>query len=758
MFILSGAIELSDYLQHVLKKAKKPLSLSEIYEKIERIGCKKDPDFSLSVEDRYDISKRVREMTEEYDLYQTPNLKYCLLTKTSFRKGVFHATKKGDGYVYTTISFYNSLGEKIEKTSKYFVPQADAKGAIDKDTVIIDTYPHDHIIVMDIINREIDNVVGEVFRIGSQYFVKPVEENKRSIHIFLEGEHVEGQIVSVDLKEQTGDNFYRGEIIKEFHHKNSPGGDVLLEAFKYGLPEGFSEESIKQLEEIPTSVREEDKIGRWDLTKMQIFSIDGTSTKDKDDCISLQRLGNGNYLLGVHIADVAHYIPEGSPIDQDAYLKGTSYYFGGFVEPQLPHKLSNGICSLNDGVERLTKSIFMEYDSQGNLIHRYMAPSVIHSRIGMNYDDVNLILNQQIVPEGYEEYVPTLLEMNQLAKILAKKRKKDGAIEFLRGELGFTYDDDHFPIKAKIRYQDSAESLIEEFMLASNVNVAEILEENNIPCIYRVHSGPSQERLGQYLSLLEALNIPFDYETEEICGDKSLMQKLTRHINEKGGSLKGLLNTQLIRCMSKAYYSAKNIGHYGTAFLKYCHFTSPIRRLADYILSRIIDECLFEKDLEIREKNIQKWNEFADQISEQASRMERIADEIERKVLYLESCKYLSRHIGEEFLGTIINISGNHIIVELQNLIEGKVNISDLPGDYIYNPDTFSLLSIDQGDNYYIGDELLLQLEETNVENKSIQFQIKEKISENFIPDKGGSNMKSKQRARQKRIYRAYQK
>ena len=745
---------MTNYLQHVLKKAKRALSLEEIYEKIERLGQKEDPNFSLSIEDKMDISNTINNMIDTYEVYQSPNLKIILLSKTSFRKGVFHATKKGDGFVYNTISFYTKEGKLVEKTSKYFIPLDETLGAIDGDEVLIETSPNSKNTIIEIIDRSLDKVTGEIYREGPNYFVKPLEKNKEAIKIALEGDYIEGQIVSVKLANNTGLNYYIGEVIEEFHHKDDPGGDVLLEAFKQGMPEGFSNESNEQKRSIPTSVSEQDKVGYLDLTDTEIFTIDGIDTKDKDDAIGFKLLPNGNAQLIVAIANPPAYVPFASPLDQDAYIKGTSYYFSNFVEPMFPHELSSGICSLHDGVERLTKAIIMEITPEGEIVNRSLVKAVIKSRKSMNYDAVNELLEKHTIPEGYEDFTETLFQMQALAKILKRRRKKEGSVNFDRGELSFEYDSDHFPIATKIKRQKSAESLIEEFMLIANKSVSELLTENNLPCLYRVHSTPSHERLGKFLTLLNAVGIPFPYDVEEICGDKHVMQMLTNHINTAGKNIKDVLNKQLIRCLSRAQYSDKNIGHYAVGFEHYSHFTSPIRRLADLALSRIIDECYFEKDPLKKEASIKKWNQIAHEYAEQASRMEVVAESIERRVTHLDSCKYMSRHIGEEVKGIIIEINSNDLIIELENQIEGKVAISDLDGNYTYNAETFSLLSLNYRENYYIGDELRLKVADVNIENRVIKLSVIEKSKENFIPDVKGTNKVAKINAKYKRMIR----
>ena len=574
---------MKNYIDLVLKKEKKPIDIEKLYQKIESILKKENgDDYLLSSSEKEEINHILSDGLEKVKYYKTPTGKYTLLSKTSFRKGRFHGNRAGEGFVTVITSYIDKEGKSIVREEKYSIVRDNCNSAIDGDMVLIDIGGNGQKPKIEkILDRNVNNVIGEIVRLGNSFFVKPIDKKKQALTIALDGDgYIEGQIVSVALEEMRSDNFYVGTIIREFQHKDDPHEDALLEAFKCGMPEGFSEESLQQLEYIPTTVSENDKVGRYDFTNWEIFSIDGADTKDKDDCISLSKLPNGNLLLGVHIADVPFYVPYQSPIDKDAFCKGTSYYFGGCVEPQLPRKLSNGICSLNDGVERITKSILIEFSPNGTVVSRSLVPSVIKSRVGMTYEKVNDLLKNGIVDDEYKPYEATLREMARLAKILRKRRIQNGAIEFDRPEVKFLHDENGVATGVTCRHQDVSENLIEEFMLAANVNVGEILTENGIPCVYRIHDTPNIERLDEYLHLLDIIGIPFEFSSEDICKDKKLLQCLTKHIDQ-GGHLQSMLSTNLVKCMSHAAYSPKNIGHYGTGFGTYCHFTSPIRRLAD---------------------------------------------------------------------------------------------------------------------------------------------------------------------------------
>ena len=730
---------MKEYVDLILKKEKKSIDMVKLYKKIEKIKQLEDPKYVLSCEEMYELDSILAKGIEKYEYYKTPNGNYTLLSKTSFRKGRFHGNRVGEGFVTSKTTCITKDGKRILKEEKFDISKDNRNNAVDGDCVLIDIGGNGKKpSVLKIIDRNIGNIVGTVTKIGSKYYVKPIDKKKQFLTIELNENIEEGSIVSVSLDEIKDDNYYIGTINRVFKHANSVHSEVLFEAFKSGMPEGFSPESMKQLERIPNEVSEKDKQFRYDFTDWEIFSIDGADTKDKDDAISLKMLPNGNYLLGVHIADVAYYVKENTPIDKDAFRKGTSYYFGGLVEPQLPTKLSNGICSLNENVERLTKSVIMEFDTNGNVVNKFLVPSVIKSRASLTYEKVNELLRG----ENVEEYLPfkdTLEKMKDLAYILRKKRTLEGAIIFNRPELRFKHDELGNPVEVALRYEETSEMLIEEFMLQANSNVSKILAEAKIPCIYRVHDVPNSERLGEFLRLLNVINMPFESSEEDILDDKKVLQLLSIHIN-KSRDFSPMLNTNLIKCMSHALYSTSNIGHYGTGFDMYCHFTSPIRRLADYGISRIIDECYFEKNSQVKDRNIKKWNDLANDYATQASKMEKVEEEVEKNVLYLDTALYLSNFIGEEFEATVITLSNNGICVQLDNLLEGKVRNRNLVGEYVYNPLNFTLVSIESKGNYYVGDRLKLKLVNTSPESKVVDFVVLEKIKENVIKDRHLSN------------------
>ena len=564
----------------VLKKTKKAISLDRLFEKLE-----------VTTEDeKVEVKEILDNLVSKYEVYETPNHNYIAMSKTSYRRGHFYGNKNGSGRVVVTVDYIDGEGKHVVYNEEYLVDKDSALGAIDGDEVLIDIANKDRKgnkvgVVKDFLSRDLEYIAGEVYRVGSAFFVKPVDKKKQNITIALDEEAIEGQRVEVALTESNSNNFYTGKIVRTFDHKDDPqeqeDDDILWEALKMGITNDFSDESILQLQHIPNKVLDTDRIGRHDITGWEIFTIDGKDTKDIDDALSCKVLPNGNRLVGVHIADVSHYIPWDSPLDKDARRKGTSSYLGGKVLPMFPHQISNGICSLNPNVDRLAMSVIMEVDKNGHVVNRNIWLSVINSKLKMTYDSVNGILKDGVVPEEYSEHADTLRELNKLALVLRKNRIKKGAVEFDRPELKIVLDENGILSGIDLRVQDVGENLIEEFMLLANENVDEMLEKNGSPVVHRVHDVPNEERMLNFLNLLEAVGYPFNkYGADELCSNKKALQELTAHIRNTG-NLANMLSLSLVRCMSRAKYSHINIGHNGLAKENYCHFTSPIRRYPD---------------------------------------------------------------------------------------------------------------------------------------------------------------------------------
>lgn len=737
---------MKEQLLQLMKKAKKGMSIDTICEKL---GIEKE-------EDKIAILNILKDLVLKYEVYLSPNNNYILMSKTSFKKGTFYSNRNGDGKVHVVTSYENREGKTVSYEDDFFVAKDKTNGAIDGDIVLVDTSTKDKnnkkCSITAIIERSLDKIYGEVCREGAMYYVKSVDKKKNAINVILPGEAIEGQRVEVTLTGGGGNGFYTGEVTRVFNHKDDAAEDILWEAFQHGIDDSFSEESLEQLKYIPASVREKDKIGCVDFTDWDIFTIDGKDTKDMDDAISTSRLSNGNLLVGVHIARPSFYIPYNSPLDKDGRRKGNSYYLGGKVIPEYPHQVSNGVCSLNEQVDRLTISVIMEVTPNGEVVSKKLVPGLINSRKKMNYDDVNTILKTDEVVSGYEPFAATLHTMNKLAHKLRDKRVKKGAIEFERFELKPIYDEEGKIVRFSVRVQDEAENLIEEYMLLANEAVDEIFEEKGLPCVHRVHDTPSEERLEDFLKFLEAIGIPFtDFGAAEIKSNPHALQALANHILNRG-KLTNILSTRLIKCMARAKYSGNNTGHHGLAKDNYCHFTSPIRRYSDITVHRIIEDCIFNTKNQAR--NIEKWKKRVFEIAPHVSKTERVADEAELAVLDMQCAEYMENHIGEEFTATVVDLSGRGITVQLDNYVEGRIKVRDLPGEYVYNPETYTLISLSDKDSFFIGDVLKIKVKAASKVDKSIEFKVVEKLEENELHNVREANQEAKQKAKERRFKR----
>ncbi len=758
---------MKDYINKVLLKlkVKKSLSLDEIISKVDELIKEENPSYIMSKNDIEEISNIINNGID-IEYFKTPNDKYKLMSKTSFRNGRFISDKNGNGHVDVFTSYMKD-GEPVVVKNSYYIDKELASGAIDGDVVLIEDISSNGkntrkdgripAKVSKIVKRNpISKILGEVCKNGNCYYVRPADKKLQWLYISLPGEAIEGQRVEVEV-EESGKNFYIGKILRVFGHKDDPDEDVLWEAAKYGIDDHFSEESLEQVNHTPRVVRDVDKVGREDLTDWEIFTIDGADTKDVDDALSCRILPNGNYQIGVHIADVSYYVSDGSPLDKDAYRKGTSNYLVGRVIPMLPHELSNGICSLNPNVERLAMSCIMEVTPNGKVVKSRISPTIIKSRLKMTYDKVNDILKNGVVDSQYVDHADTLRNLNKLALVLRKNRILRGATEYDRPELKVVLDDSGKVCDFSMRIQDVGENLIEEYMLLANETVDKYVVNHGYPCLHRVHDKPNAEKLDELLQFLGAINYSF-MDGYSVCGEdivenRKYMQELIEHVSN-AGSLSGLLILDTIKCNSRAKYSPNNIGHYGLAKDNYCHFTSPIRRYPDLTVHRIIKDIQAGKG----KKGSDNWAVRLPEIGERTSRLEKNADDCEEATLKMKCCEYMEDHIGDEYECTIISIADNGMTVELDNTIEGYVRIKDLKGEYCSNPEQHSMVSMEGFEDYYIGDRLKVKVLRASKEDKKINFGVIEKISENKPKGADLGNRDFKMLTKMKRANEFYKK
>lgn len=676
-----------------------------------------------TVAEYQELSKNLEELVNDYEVYKTKKDKYLLIKNCPGLKiGKIAINKKGFGFLI------------LDKEDDIYIGSENLNNAIHNDTVLVEIIkkglkPEGR--VLKIVKRDLNNVVGEVIIKDNKMMLKP-DDDKLDLTIYLSNETtkncVEGHKVLARLSKNLGHKNYLADCLKIIGHKDDAGIDILSIAYKYNIINEFSEDVIKELDSIPDSVDQKDLINRKDLTNEIIFTIDGADTKDIDDAISLTYKDN-IYTLGVHIADVSHYVKENTALGDEAFNRGTSSYLADTVIPMIPHKLSNGICSLNEGVIRLTMSCVMNIDLKGDVISYDIFPSFIKSNKKMTYDNVNKILEDNITPEGYEPYKDTLLKMHELAKILRKKKVNKGYIEFDIPEAKIIQDKDGKAIDIKKREQHAGESLIEDFMIEANVTVATHIANMELPFIYRVHDIPNADKIEDFKNLVHALGYKIETNINEIT-PKS-MQKLLNSLKDKPEF--NILSSLLLRSMKKAEYSKTNIGHFGLALDNYTHFTSPIRRFPDLTVHRLLKTYLIDKDFSMSTINYLDNNLIS--IAEHSSEREVASINAERDVNDMKMAEYMESHINEEYTGVISTVTNFGFFVELDNLVEGLVHVNTLKGDYYtYVPELLSLIGKSTKKTYRVGDKVKIKVINASKENALIDFEL--------VKDKNNGNQK----------------
>lgn len=655
-----------------------------------------------------DLQTVLDQMTTEGILHKSKKREYILMSNTKTLKcGYIRINRSGNGFV------------DVENGSDIFVRSENLNGAINNDFVEVDySTRNNEAYVIKILKRDLSNLVGEMVSIKNKLVFKP-DDDKLNIIVKLTKDSlnqvVEGHKVLVQIIKEIGKRQYLGKIAKIIGHKNDPGVDIIAIALRHGIEVEFSEEVIKELEDIPNVVSENEKVGRKDLTNEMIFTIDGDDTKDIDDAISIKK-NNDNYILGVHIADVSHYVKMGSSLYDSAFNRGTSSYLADTVIPMIPHQLSNGICSLNPEVERLTISCVMTINKNGKVIDYDIFPSVIKSRKQMTYKNVNKILEEDIVPEGYEAYVSNLKLMAELAKILRAEKVSRGYIDFGLDEAKIIQDENGKAIDVVKRERGVGENLIEDFMIAANETIATHISNMDLPFIYRVHDVPNSEKIEDFKNLIKQMGYQIHTDLNKIT--PLTMQRVLNELRDKKEF--NILSDMLLRSMKKAIYSTNNIGHFGLALTNYTHFTSPIRRFPDLTVHRLLRTYLFENRIDMETIN---YNEkYLVDVATNSSETEVAAQEAERDVLDMKMAEYMESHIGEEYDGIISSVTNFGMFVELDNLIEGLVHISTLDGYFEYIPEILSLVSDNK--RYRIGDTVRVVVVSASKESSTIDFEL----------------------------------
>ncbi len=666
-----------------------------------------------TVEEYQQLSKVINDLAEEYILFKTKKDKYILMSNCpGLKVGKLAINKKGFGFLI------------LEKEDDIYISSNNLNDAIHNDLVLVEIIkkglkPEGRVI--KIIKRELNNIVGEIIKVKNKFMIKP-DDDKIDLLLYLSKETskncVEGHKVLVHPSKKIGNKKYIADCLKILGHKDDAGIDILSIAYKYAIEPEFSPDTIKELENIPNEVNPKELNNRKDLTNEMIFTIDGADTKDIDDAISLT-YQNGIYTLGVHIADVSHYVKENTALGDDAYKRGTSSYLADTVIPMIPHKLSNGICSLNEGVIRLTMSCVMDINERGDIVKYDIFPSYIKSNKKMTYKCVNEILENNNVPEGYEPFKDTLIKMNELANILRKKKVSRGYIEFEIPEAKVIQDKDGKAIDIVKRTTGPGENLIEDFMIAANETVATHISNMDLPFIYRIHALPNAEKIEDFLNLVKIMGYTIETSINEIT--PKTMQRLLNELKDKPEF--PILSSLLLRSMKKAEYSKTNIGHFGLASMDYTHFTSPIRRYPDLTVHRLLKTYLIDKDFSMGTINYLDSSLVA--IAEHSSEREVASINAERDVNDMKMAEYMESHIGDIYTGIISSVTNFGFFVELDNLIEGLVHVNTLRGDYYnYVPELLALIGKSTKKTYRVGDTIKIKVINASKETAMIDFEI----------------------------------
>lgn len=655
--------------------------------------------------------------------------------------GTFSGTDRGFGFVMV----------EDEGIDDIFVPAKATKLAFDGDTVEVEiTEAPDPSggrsaegKITRIIERKTEQVIGEFipytddeiadYNLYGYVKAKLKKGPEHIIQIEMNGLNpTRGEIVSVDITHYPaykGEDM-RGVVTETIGHKDEPGIEILSIVHKHNIRSEFPDEVLAEAEQVPDQISAADLKGRRDLRGQQIITIDGADAKDLDDAVTVERLDNGHFQLGVHIADVSHYVREDSALDKEAFERGTSSYLTDRVIPMLPQRLSNGICSLHPKVDRLTLSCEMEINQQGNVVAYDIFPSVIRSVERMTYEAVNHILEEKHpqTRKQYQSLVPMLEEMAELHHILEQKRRHRGAIDFDSDEAKIIVDKDGKAIDIELRERRVGERLIESFMLAANETVSEHYSKADLPILYRVHEQPDESKMKRFLEFITTFGLTAQASKDSIT-PKDLQGVMDRIKDEP---YEAVISMLLLRSMQQARYDVDPIGHYGLGADYYSHFTSPIRRYPDLILHRLIH---YYDEIGRSQQDKKRWASRLPDIAKHSSEAERRAIDAERETDELKKTEFMADKVGQEFMGTIISITGFGMFIQLPNTVEGLVHVSMMDDDYYrFDEDHLVMIGERTGKVFRIGQPIKVKLMRADVEEVQIDFSIVEDFAKGDKP------------------------
>lgn len=673
----------------------------------------------VPIEETKELNQILETLEAEYKIRKNRKGKYIVMDEP-YQEGTFRANQKGFGFVAVE-------GEEQE----IHISSKNTNNALNGDLVLVkltdsqESNKSKEGKIVKILKREIEQVVGTFKNSKNFGFVVP-DDKKIDTDIFISkknfGEAKDNQKVVVKIvRYPDKDKNAEGKIVEVIGNRDEAGVDMLCLIKEYKLPYEFPEFVIEDAKEIREEVEKKDIPNRVDLRDNIIFTIDGEDAKDLDDAVCVEKLPNGNYQLGVHIADVSYYVKENSKLDKEALHRGTSVYMLDRVIPMLPKELSNGICSLNAGKDRFTLSITMEIDSKGYVISSEIFKAIINVTKRMNYTDVQKILDnsEEQVTKKYEKYVNQFKLMEELARILEERRKEQGSLDLdipetkiILDEKGRTIDIEKYELKF-------ANTLIEQFMLTANETVAEKFYWLEAPFIYRVHEIPDMERVSELNKFL----FNFGYKVK---GSKDNIhpKEFAKILEEiKGKPEEMVVSTLILRTLKMARYENENKGHFGISSKYYCHFTSPIRRYPDLFIHRIISRYL-DKKYDITEEFKENYTKIAEEVAKQASEREKIAQKVERDSVDLKKAEFMQDKIGEIYDGMISSVTLFGVFVELENTVEGLIRFENLGKNeyFFYDEEHKHLIGEKTNKVYKIGDSIKIQVIEANKELRKVAF------------------------------------
>lgn len=638
--------------------------------------------------------------------------------------GTLSKHKKGFGFVIP----------EEDTGGDVFISQSNINDAMNGDLVAVKLLPADESdrtregTIHIILKRGITEIVGTFEKSKRFGFVVP-DDRKLNDDVFVQkrdfNDAQRGDKVVVEIRKypEKG-NCAEGRVKEIISRSGEVGGDIKALIRQYNLSKEFPEKVMAEAGRVPKEVPLEDTASRRDLRNKTVITMDGADAKDLDDAISIEKLQNGNYLLGVHIADVSHYVKEAGALDKEALNRGCSVYLIDQVVPMLPPALSNGICSLNPDVDRLTLSIDMEIDGGGKVVAHEVYESVIHSKARMVYGDVSDMLEKNAVDlqSKYAHIYKDILLMDELAKILRKSRESRGSLDFDFDEAYITLNERGIPISVETAERRVANKIIEEFMLIANETIAEHFFWLDVPFVYRVHEAPSVEKIEEFKRFIRSFGLMLKGNPEKI--HPKALNEIIKKV--EGNPEEHVVNTVMLRSMKKAFYDVECQGHFGLGVKYYCHFTSPIRRYPDLIIHRIIKECLKENLDEKRRKSLKKKTSTA---ADTASKTERQAQDLEREVEKLKKAEYMSYHVGEEFDGIISGVTSFGFFVEIENTVEGLVRVDYLNDDYYdYEPEKYRMIGRRTNHIYALGDQVRIKVHSVSLQDREINFTVVDKL------------------------------